>query len=59
MHACSPEGLQCITPLSSITYLNQVCDRGNTLYQKLWTHLDNREKGALSSTKQIKVKAEN
>ena len=25
-------------------------DRGNSLFQKLWTHLDNREKHGLKST---------
>ena len=33
--------------------MNQGCDRGNSLYQKLWTHLDNREKCNLKSTKFI------
>ena len=44
-------GCGSLTPLSFINYLNQGCDSGNCLYQKLWTHLDNREKCGLRSTK--------
>ena len=34
-----------------INSLNQEFKIGNFLYQKLWTHLDNREKHGLRSTK--------
>ena len=33
-----------------INSLNQGIERGNSLYKKLWTRLDNREKWALRST---------
>ena len=32
-----------ITPLNFINSLYQGFERGNSLYQKLWSHLDNRE----------------
>ena len=44
-------GCESLTPLSLINYLNQGCDRGNSLYQKLWTHLDIKEKPNFRSTK--------
>ena len=36
-----------------INSLNQGFDRGNPLYHKLWTHLDNREKHGLRSTNYV------
>ena len=44
-------GCGSITPLNLINSLYQGFDRGNSLYHKFWTHLDNREKCGLKSTK--------
>ena len=49
-HGLTIGGCESLTPLSLINYLNQWCDRVNSLYLKLWTHLDNREKRDLRST---------
>ena len=38
-----------ITPFNLINSLYQGFDIGNSLYQKLWTHLDNREKRRLTN----------
>ena len=54
-HGYYKGGCGSITPLNLINSLNQGFDRGNSLYQKLWTHLDNREKHGLRSTKFFKT----
>ena len=46
-------GCGSITPLNIMNSLNQGFDKGNSLYQKLWTQLDNMEKCGLRSTKVI------
>ena len=43
-------GFGSITAFNLINSLNQGFDRGNSLDQKLWTHLDNRGKRGLRST---------
>ena len=44
-------GCRSSTPLNLINSLNRGFDWGNSLFQKLWTHFDNREKCGLRLTK--------
>ena len=44
-------GCEIITPLNFINSLNHGCVWGNSPYEKLWDHLDNRENRDLRSTK--------
>ena len=51
----SPRYKDCNKGIKFINSQYQGFDRGKSLYQKMWTHLDNREKRGLSLTKNFLV----
>ena len=53
---CLKEGVESMTLLNLIYSEYQGFERGNSLYYKLWTHLDKRAKHALRSTNEVLTK---